>query len=438
MIPIISVITPSFNQSQFIAETIESVLTQQGDFYIDYIIIDGASTDNSQDIITHYEKLLKDNCHIETINGLKFFIHKDGFKYNQCKGISYRWISETDRGHGDALNKGFSLSIGDIMCWLNSDDIFLNNSFSTITEIYSQFDDVKWTTAINLIITKDGQRHGMTYLGRFNYKNIYSFLTNDYEFIQQEVTFWRRELWEKAGGKINTQYKFMVDGELWCRFFLYENIYHINRELGAYRLHGSNRAHKNMAEVKSEMKTAISELERKAPAKIKEIANNLSENAPGFVVINDDMNFKIIDKNEEQGNWFIREVDFLAYSIKRHSYNYKTLYRELNELRIRTQAENIKLKNSLNIKDNITNKLKDNVLAQEKQLRLFEQHIVDDGIAISNIVNELVRLHEQNDLHPRLTKILQNLFKENSIYVSNKLKSIKTLFQQFNDILNHS
>lgn len=328
---IISVVTPSFNQASYIADTIESILTQEGEFYIDYTIVDGGSTDGSQEIIAKYEKLLKDNCHTTKINGLDFYLPDGDFRLNRCKGISYRWISEKDDGHGDAINKGFSESIGDIMCWLNSDDLYLEHAFTTIMEIFNQFEQVKWLTGINMIINKDGSRLGMTHLGRYNYKNIYSFLTNDYEWIQQEVTFWRRELWKKAGGYINTDYKLMVDGELWTRFFLYENIYHVNRELGCYRFHDSNRAHQQMDNVKSELKGAVEILRNQVPDHIREIASNLSENGPIKQLNYSDINFKVIDKKKGATEWYIYEVDFLVYSMKRHAAKMRTTLREFEQ-----------------------------------------------------------------------------------------------------------
>jgi len=313
---IISVVTPSFNQATFIAETIESVLSQQGDFYIDYVIADGASTDGSPTIIAEYEKLLSEKCRTETISGLQFYIPEKPFSLNRCKGISYRWISEKDKGHGDALNKGFSKTIGDVMCWLNSDDLYLANAFQTVTEIFRQFDNVKWITGLNTNFNKDGTSRPFTYLQKHRYKNIYSFLTKHYEWIQQESTFWRRDLWQSAGGRINTDYKFMVDGELWCRFFLHAKLYHVQSELGGYRQHDTNRAILYMPQVRAEMEKAIDLLAHQVPSRTKEIAARIFENAPIEEMNSDDLNFKIIEKKPDASNWQLSEVDFFAYTIK--------------------------------------------------------------------------------------------------------------------------
>jgi len=331
MSSIISIVTPSFNQAEFIADTIESILSQQGDFYIDYIIIDGASTDGTRDIIIKYENVLKEKCRVEKIVGLDFYVTKGEFRFNRCKGISYRWVSEKDKGHGDALNKGFSVAKGDILCWLNSDDMYHQQAFQTITEIFEQFDHVKWITGLNSIWNKDGTQRQITYLGKCNYKNIYSFLTGDYEFIQQESTFWRRDLWERAGAKINTDYKFMVDGELWCRFFLYETLFHVQRELGGYRHHDTNRAHRFMPQVNAEMKKAINFLRSKASKGIRDIAENLSDNAPIRELQYEGIDFRIIDKKPGNSGWQISEVDFFIYSCKRNASRIRNLQRSIVE-----------------------------------------------------------------------------------------------------------
>lgn len=313
---IISIVTPSYNQADFIADTIESVLSQEGDFYIDYIIIDGGSSDGSPDIIAKYENALKENCRTEIISDLCFYIAEKPYKFNRCKGISYRWLSEKDKGHGDALNKGFSKSIGDIMCWLNSDDMYLDDAFQAVTEIFRQFNYVKWIVGLNCSFNKDGSPRSFTYLEKYRYKNIFSFLTFNYEWIQQEGTFWRRDLWQKAGGKINTDYKLMVDGELWCRFFLHEDIYHVHKELGGFRYHDTNRAILFMPRVRAEMEKAIHALARQIPSQTREVAENLLANAPVETFSRERLNFKIIEKKPDETNWQPVEVDFFAYTLK--------------------------------------------------------------------------------------------------------------------------
>ena len=230
--------------------------------------------------------------------------------------MSYRWVSEKDNGHGDALNKGFLMTIGDIMCWLNSDDVYLNNAFRTVSEVFRQFSSVKWVTGLSSKLYKNGTLKSLPYLEKYKYKNIYSFLIHNYKWIQQESTFWRRDLWETAGGRINTDYKFMVDGELWCRFFLYENLYHVHSDLGAYRLHDRNRALLYLPQVMTEMEKAIHALALQAPPRTREIAKNLLANAPVRKMNQEDLNFKIIEKPPGKTKWQLIDVDFFAYTLK--------------------------------------------------------------------------------------------------------------------------
>ena len=175
--PKISVITPSYNQGKFIAKTIESVVNQHYP-NLEYIVVDGNSTDNSSEVIKSYEDK-----------------------------ISY-WVSEPDKGHGNALNKGFAQSSGEIMAWINSDDLYMPWTLRTVAEVFTAYPEVDWIVGISSFI-----RNG----GIFNidrvYKNIYDYLIGDFQWIQQESVFWRRSLWDKAGGHINEDMKLMVDGE---------------------------------------------------------------------------------------------------------------------------------------------------------------------------------------------------------------------------------
>ena len=217
-LPRISIVTPSFNQAIYLEETIDSVLSQNYP-NLEYIIIDGGSTDGSVDIIKKYEK------HLEY------------------------WISEPDSGHGNALNKGFSKSTGEIMAWLNSDDKYYPWTFKTIAEVFSLYKDINWITGIASVFNEKGVLQ-TTYNWK---KNEYDFLSGNYKWIQQESTFWTRKLWEKAGSYIDESYKLMVDGELWGRFFQYEKHWHLNGVIGGFRKHTTNRGKMFELEAEFEM-----------------------------------------------------------------------------------------------------------------------------------------------------------------------------------------
>lgn len=220
--PKISVVTPSFNQASYLESCLKSVIGQSYP-NLEYIVIDGGSTDGSVDLLHAYNSSLS------------------------------HWESEPDRGHGHALNKGFSRSTGSIMCWINSDDILAPGSLNTVARLFSEFPHVAWMQGQQSWINVDGTITGSKEVP----KSIFDFLTGDYAWIQQESVFWRRSLWNKAGGYINENYKLMVDGELWTRFFLHAKLHTVSAILGCWRMTGNNRGRERRNECHQEMKSAI-------------------------------------------------------------------------------------------------------------------------------------------------------------------------------------
>lgn len=221
----ISIVTPSFNQAEFLEDAIQSVVNQ-GYPNLEYVIIDGGSSDSSVEIIKKYEK-----------------------------DVTF-WVSEKDEGHGHALNKGFAQTSGEIMAWINSDDKYLPWTFEVVNTIFEQFPHVMWIMGLSSLWNRQG---AMTQSIRTP-KNIYDFLLGNYKWIQQESVFWRRELWDKSGGFINQDYKLMIDCELWTRFFLYEELYTVDCILGGFRKHSTNRSTQFQSQCTSEITNAISSM----------------------------------------------------------------------------------------------------------------------------------------------------------------------------------
>lgn len=210
-VPKISIVTPSFNQAEFLESTIESVLSQNYP-NLEYIIIDGGSSDHSLAIIKKYEKYL------------------------------HFWCSEPDGGQYDAIDKGFSHSTGEIMSWINSDDLYYPWTFKTVASIMSELPQVEWLTTLNL---GEWDWHG--FCSGFTSAPGYSkeaFLDGFYcpqnknyggFVIQQESTFWKRTLWQKIGGNLSTEFKLAGDFDLWSRFFYYAELYTVKSPLGGFR-----------------------------------------------------------------------------------------------------------------------------------------------------------------------------------------------------------
>lgn len=204
--PKISIVTPNYNMAPFLEQTIQSVLGQ-GYPNLEYIIIDGGSTDGSVDIIKKYEHQL-----------------------------TY-WVSEPDKGMYDAIQKGFGHSTGEIMAWINSDDYYHPGAFGLVAELFAQFPAVDWLSGNPTSLDDRGRTVYVSPLPR--YPRLIYFVSNRYEWIQQESTFWRRALWEKAGGHVETKLQLAGDFELWMRFFHFSVPTVVNVLLGAFRLRQS-------------------------------------------------------------------------------------------------------------------------------------------------------------------------------------------------------
>lgn len=192
---VFSVITVSYNQGEFIEETIKSVIFQKGDFFLEYLIIDGGSTDNTLKILDRYKNL----------------IDKQEIEIN-CKGINFRYISEKDEGPTNALNKGLKMINGEIIGIINSDDLYPEDAFEKVWEEFRKnkeveivYGDVKFIDEKSNFISL---RKGIPELSEKNF-------ICENPIIQPEV-FIRRNVIEKVG-IFDENFKFVNDYEFWIR-----------------------------------------------------------------------------------------------------------------------------------------------------------------------------------------------------------------------------
>ena len=208
--PKISIVTPSFNCQSLIEQTIRSLLDQNYP-NLQLIIIDGGSTDGTQEVIQKYSDQL------------------------------YYWHSKPDQGQYDAINQGFARSTGEIMAWLNADDMLLPKSLFVVSEIFQQLDQVDWISSL-----QPASFDATGYLAQVNKLPGFSkqaFLDGLYlpttakkgYWLQQESTFWRRSLWEKTGSSI-PEYSLAGDFALWCKFYEVANLYGVCYPLGGFRM----------------------------------------------------------------------------------------------------------------------------------------------------------------------------------------------------------
>jgi glycosyltransferase involved in cell wall biosynthesis len=177
--PLVSIVTPSFNQAQFLEKTILSVLSQDYP-RVEYIVVDGGSTDGSVDVIKRFG---------------------DQLAY---------WISEPDRGQSDALNKGFTRSSGAIMGWLNSDDLYAPGAVSSAVHALAHHPSAGLAYGQCNVIDESGRFIRHLPAGPFDLANTLRAVPS----IPQPAAFWRRSAWE-IGGPLRTDYHFCMDLELW-------------------------------------------------------------------------------------------------------------------------------------------------------------------------------------------------------------------------------
>jgi len=206
MPPLVSIITPSYNQARFLPDTIQSVLSQD---YPDkeYIIVDGASTDGSAEIIQRYASQLA------------------------------WWVSEPDQGQTDALNKGFAHASGEILAWLNSDDTYIPGAISQAVELLQAHPEVSMVYGdANLI-----DEHGAI-LGRFPARqtDLHRLLRGSVH-IPQQTTFFRNSYWQQVG-PLDPSFHFAMDYDLWVRLARLAPFLYVPRLWANFRLHGEGKS----------------------------------------------------------------------------------------------------------------------------------------------------------------------------------------------------
>ena len=203
----VSVVTVCYNAVNTIEETIQSVVNQSYD-NIEYIIIDGGSTDGTADVIKKY-----------------------------ADRLAY-WISEPDKGMYDAIRKGMNRATGDVCCYINSDDFFYKEALSVVAEFFSNHQDVKWIKGRDIRYNEKSQIIS-DHLPNIIYKRLLNrgmYISKYHQFIQQESIFWRTELNNSVDWNIFSTLRLCGDYYMWMCFSKKARLHIIDTYLGGFRV----------------------------------------------------------------------------------------------------------------------------------------------------------------------------------------------------------
>jgi hypothetical protein len=203
-LPRISLVTAVYNGERYLEDTIRSVL-YQGYPNLEYVIVNDGSTDKTKEIIQNYEPQLS------------AVIHRPN------RGLVYA-----------ALNAGFERTTGEIMGWLNASDKLHSGGSLVVGSVFSCLPEVEWITGRPTGFSVNGMA---THVGALPKWSRTRFLAGANQHIQQESTFWRRSLWEKAGGYLNPSFRAEGDFDLWVRFFRHARLYPVDALIAGYRFH---------------------------------------------------------------------------------------------------------------------------------------------------------------------------------------------------------
>jgi glycosyltransferase involved in cell wall biosynthesis len=202
----ISIVTPSLNQARFLGQTIRSVLGQ-GYPRLEYIVQDAGSTDGTQEILEQYRPRLH-HCAVES-----------------------------DSGQADAINRGFAHATGQIMAYLNSDDLLLPGALAYVARYFERHPDVDVVYGHRVVVNDDGLEVGRWVLPRHK-----DAVLSWADYVPQETLYWRRRLWEGDGIRLDEESRFALDWNLMLQFRdAGARIVRLPRFLGCFRVHGEQK-----------------------------------------------------------------------------------------------------------------------------------------------------------------------------------------------------
>ncbi len=215
----ISIITPSYNQSRYLRQTMHCVLSQAGDFDLEWLVIDGGSTDGTVELL------------------------------RSCPDPRLKWISEKDNGQSDAVNKGLARATGDIIGWINSDDLYTSGALAAVARAFTQHPGIAWLAGRCAIIDGNNRviRPGITryknnQLKRYGYRRL--LIQNPFS---QPAVFWRRGFGEGVG-PLDVSLHHAMDYDLWLRMARRADPFLLPKTLALFRIHATSKSGTQTAE----------------------------------------------------------------------------------------------------------------------------------------------------------------------------------------------
>lgn len=304
----ISIVTTAFNAEEYIEETMESVCFQRGDFEIEYIVIDAMSKDATFDVIQKVQKRLE-----------------EGYYDGRNNGICMHVIREPDKGMYEGIAKGLKRVTGDIVAYINADDFYLPNAFSTVKDIFEDNPAVSWMTGATNLYNSKGQMinniHFMEIDSSFFRKGFYGYYGPS--FLQQESMFWRREVLNLVNYDEFTSYRLAGDFYLWYSFAAVYDCYVVRTLLSGFRIR-DNQLSTNMDAYREEVKKVLKEY---VPTKKEHQA---FEKFNAALVVSEEINHfkKTVAYNGSRKKWMIGQLDFK----KRNKFFARPMWRQTIKL----------------------------------------------------------------------------------------------------------
>jgi len=213
-LPSIAIVTPSFNQAGFLPQTVGSIVSQNY-MPFSYCVMDGGSQDGSPEVL-------------------------------ECLAAAdaFQWCSAPDRGQADAINRGFARVQGDVMAWVNSDDLLLPGSLDFVGRYFATHPEVDVLYGHRVLIDETGSE-----IGRWVVPPYFAPGLSYFDYVPQETMFWRRRVWEEVGG-LDESFQFALDWDLLLRFReVGARMVRVPYFLGAFRIHPSQKTNSQIHEV---------------------------------------------------------------------------------------------------------------------------------------------------------------------------------------------